>query len=111
MKILFSIFVLGIFKFSTESDIKLEKIYNPVSICKFEVINTPKNSDKVIIINYKKKCDSSSNFWKDYSLKCSTWILNKTKILQIIRSRKKIDKYEFSYFHEVLPCIYSGYNK
>jgi hypothetical protein len=43
--------VLGIFKFSTQSDIKLEKIYDPGSFCKSEFIDTPKKNDKVPIFH------------------------------------------------------------
>ena len=107
MKILLSILTLLVFKITNNAEVKSNFFLN--SISKSEVLDTSSNIDRVTIISFKKEYNTSSNFWQEYSLKCNNWALNKMKISQIIRSRKKIDKFEFSYFYEVLPCTYSGY--
>ncbi len=66
------------------------------------------NAEKIVVLTVNKKCDFTSNFWNEYSSKCRGWSLTKTTIDLIIRSRKKITKFDFSYFYDVLPCSYRG---
>lgn len=65
-------------------------------------------TEKIMVLRIGKKCDSASTFWNEYSSKCESWLLNKENVVQIIRSRKRLNKFDFSYFYEVLPCSYEG---
>ncbi|MBX3254197.1 MAG: hypothetical protein KF862_08665 [Chitinophagaceae bacterium] len=64
--------------------------------------------EKIVVLNFEKKCDSQSNFLQEFSLKCQQWNLTSNVIREIISERKKISKFDFSYLYEVLPCSYTG---
>jgi hypothetical protein len=67
------------------------------------------NIDTVIIKKMDKKVNYKSPYWSKYSSKCTKWELDSNKIVDIIKSRKKIDPSEFDYLYSVLPCYYEGY--
>ena len=56
----------------------------------------------------QKSIDSTSNFWSEYAAKCNSWNLSKDAVIKIIQSRKKITKFDFNYFYDVIPCSYEG---
>lgn len=63
---------------------------------------------KVEILSIEKKIDSTSNFFEDYNLRCSKWILSKTDATMILQVSKVIDGSEFHDYYDVLPCYYMG---
>ncbi len=93
------------------------KLYTGLFICLFffhqyskaTFIGDTTLTDVIKVIAVDKKCDSASNFWNEYSKKCNKWNLTKKEIELIVKSRKSITKFDFSYFYDVLPCSYEGF--
>jgi hypothetical protein len=67
------------------------------------------NIDTIVIKKMDKKVNYRSPYWSKYSSKCTNWELDSNKIVDIIKSRKRIDVSEFDYLYSVLPCYYEGY--
>ena len=102
------VFFLGFFHNSLGLPDQLYKSKSSKMISEVK-LNDTKDNEKIAVISFNKKYDSSSTFWEDYSSRCLRWNLSKENIIKIIKNRRKIDKFEFSYFYEVLPCTYQGY--
>jgi hypothetical protein len=63
---------------------------------------------KVEVLSIEKQIDSTSNFFEDYNLRCSKWVLNKTDATKILQISKVLDGSEFHDYYDVLPCYYAG---
>jgi hypothetical protein len=63
---------------------------------------------EVTIVTAVKKYDRSAPFWGEYMARCTQWSLTKADIKRIILAKKKITKFDFQYFYDVLPCSYRG---
>lgn len=126
MKILFSLLGLALiacnngenkrYDFSSQSgpekriDTTVNRVYAK------EIANTETDSSdtqlyrkrKISILSIEKKIDSTSDFYEDYNLRCSKWILSKTDATMILQVSKEINGSDFHDYYDVLPCYYTG---
>ncbi len=66
------------------------------------------DSSNFSIVTFKKTCDTSNDYFKDYASKCQNWELDELKLKKIFKNISPIDGSEWNNFYDYAPCEYDG---